>query len=75
MDSCTRRFLDHPVRMKELGRLSVKTPSPQPAPDTGKKVAVIGGGPGGLSAAWQLRLQYHALAIFHARAGGLLDDA
>ena len=32
--------------------------------DTGKKVAIIGGGPCGLSAAYQLRLKGHACTIF-----------
>ncbi|HAD05344.1 MAG TPA: 4Fe-4S ferredoxin, partial [Desulfuromonas sp.] len=52
MDACSRRFIDHPVAMKELGRLSLEAVSPAAKPASGKKVAVIGGGPGGLSTAW-----------------------
>ena len=42
--------------------------SPPPAlkPATGKQVAVIGGGPGGLSAAWQLRLLGHEVTVYEA---------
>lgn len=74
MDSCTRRFLDQPVRMKELGRLSVHTRAPQPAADSGRRVAIVGGGPGGLAAAWQLRLKGHAVTVFEAdeEVGGKL---
>jgi NADPH-dependent glutamate synthase beta subunit-like oxidoreductase/Pyruvate/2-oxoacid:ferredoxin oxidoreductase delta subunit len=74
MDACTRQFLDHPVAMKELGRLSLSAASPEPKPATGKTVAVIGGGPGGLSAAWQLRLSGHAVTVYEAdqEVGGKL---
>ena len=34
--------------------------------DTGKKIAIIGGGPAGLAAAYQLRLKGHACTIFEA---------
>ncbi len=42
--------------------------------DTGKKVAIIGGGPAGLSAAYQLRRRGHACTIFddHAKLGGMM---
>ncbi|MFA6126103.1 MAG: FAD-dependent oxidoreductase [Bacteroidales bacterium] len=42
--------------------------------DTGKKVAVIGAGPGGLSAAWFLRREGHAVDIYEAspNPGGML---
>ncbi len=74
MDACTRQFIDLPVSMTELGKLSLDAKSPEPKPDSGKKVAVIGGGPGGLSAAWHLRLQGHAPTIIEAdkEVGGKL---
>jgi len=42
--------------------------------DTGKKVAIIGGGPCGLAAAYQLRLRGHACTIFddHEELGGMM---
>ena len=44
------------------------------AEDTGKKVAIIGGGCGGLSAALQLRKQGHAVTVFekYEKLGGMM---
>jgi len=47
---------------------------PTPKPPTGKKVAIIGSGPGGLSAAYFLRREGHAVSIYESsdKAGGML---
>jgi NADPH-dependent glutamate synthase beta subunit-like oxidoreductase len=46
----------------------------EPGPDTGKKVAIIGGGPCGLAAAYQLRRKGHACTVFddHEELGGMM---
>jgi NADPH-dependent glutamate synthase beta subunit-like oxidoreductase len=46
----------------------------KPAQSSGKKVAVIGGGPAGLSVAYQLALKGHGVTIFDERAelGGMM---
>ena len=46
----------------------------KPAQQTGKTVAVIGGGPAGLSAAYQLSLRGHSVTLFDERAelGGMM---
>ncbi|OOZ40694.1 glutamate synthase [Solemya pervernicosa gill symbiont] len=45
-----------------------------PAPETGKKVAIIGGGPAGLAAAYQLRRRGHGATVFddHEELGGFM---
>lgn len=45
-----------------------------PPADTGKKVAVIGGGPAGLAGAYQLRRMGHAVTIFESQPelGGMM---
>ena len=49
---------------------------PDRAPPTGRRVAIVGGGPTGLSAAWHLLLRGHACTVFDVRetAGGSLFD-
>ncbi len=45
----------------------------EPGPDTGRRVAIVGAGPAGLSCAHELRKAGHAVTVFEARdvAGGL----
>ena len=56
------------------GQKAEDIPLPKMAPDTGKKVAVVGSGPAGLNAAHDLRTKGHAVTIFEADSepGGLM---
>jgi NADPH-dependent glutamate synthase beta subunit-like oxidoreductase/glutamate synthase domain-containing protein 3/ferredoxin len=68
MQSCTRGKADLPaVDTALLGRASLDAATPDPAPSTGRKVAIIGGGAAGLSVAWQLRMKGHEALVHDVR--------
>ncbi len=65
MDHCTRNtFSLPPIDTSVLGKASLKAQAPQPAPATGHKIAVIGGGAAGLSLAWQLWMKGHEPIVY-----------
>lgn len=80
MNSCTRNFCDDPVEIRrnkliaaEKGYADVMT-ALQAAPSNGKKAAVIGAGPAGLSAAYFLARSGFDVTVFdkNDEPGGLV---
>ena len=79
-DSCNRNDVDDFVGINAIeqyiGDAAIEAGYTFAAPSelTGKKVAIIGGGPAGMAAAYQLRRMGHASTIFddHAELGGMM---
>jgi formate dehydrogenase beta subunit len=78
--TCRRGEVNEPVSICALKRFAAdgekglwKTRS-RVAPDSSKKVAVVGAGPAGLTAAFYLRKRGHAVTLFEAggQAGGMM---
>ncbi|MBR0079173.1 MAG: FAD-dependent oxidoreductase [Synergistaceae bacterium] len=79
---CRRRMVDDAINIRGLklyaidhsGHVPVYREGEKPAPATGKKVAIIGGGPSGISAAYYLGMMGHSVEIFEQRKhlGGML---
>jgi heterodisulfide reductase subunit A-like polyferredoxin len=81
-DQCTRGELEGPLPIRRLKRFIADQRYGQAEPkaiekpeQNGKKVAVVGSGPAGLTAAWQLARKGYGVKIFEAapRAGGMLS--
>ena len=78
--NCRRGLVEAPLSIAYLKAhaadrdLEADTYVPQTAPDTGKHIAIVGGGPAGLTAAFELRRRGHAVTIYDAAAqmGGML---
>ena len=75
---CRRTLVDDPINIRGLKRFAVEhentIPAPKQMPATGKRVAVIGGGPSGLSCAYYLSIMGHEVTVFEQRKqlGGML---
>jgi NADPH-dependent glutamate synthase beta subunit-like oxidoreductase len=77
---CRRILIDAPLNIRGLKKFAVdnaaadKAPVPERMPDTGRKIAVIGGGPSGLTCAYFLALMGHKVTIFemHRAMGGMM---
>ena len=75
---CRRELMDAPINIRGIKRAAVEGAGHVPAPAceaaTGKKVAVIGGGPAGLSCAYYLQLMGHQVTLYEQRhsLGGML---
>lgn len=78
---CTRANYDSSLLIREVKRfIAAKNdnrPDLKPEKINGKKVAIIGAGPSGLSAAYFLALEGFAVEIFETKAfaGGMVADA
>ena len=76
---CRRNIVDDPVNIRGIKKYIVDNMSdyktlPNAEP-TGKRVAVIGGGPSGLTAAYYLSLMGHEVSVYeqNTRLGGMLN--
>ena len=75
---CRRNMVDDSINIRGLKRVAAdfagEVDPPQCAPSTGKKIAILGGGPGGLSAAYYLQLMGHQTTVYEMlpELGGML---
>lgn len=82
---CRRQLVEQPITICQLHRFMADQTIDEeqegelllpvePKPDSGKRIAIVGGGPAGLAAAFYARLEGHAVKIFEAlpKPGGML---
>ncbi len=78
---CRRQLVEDPIAIAQLKYfaadrdLKKENPyMPEIKPDSGKKVAIVGGGPGGLSMSFFLRQHGHAITVYDMmpQMGGML---
>ena len=77
--ACRREFVSEPISIRNIKRFAATWGSDawksrrKQLPATGKKAAVVGGGPAGLTAAYYLAKQGHKVTVYEAlpEAGGM----
>ncbi len=79
-NKCRRTLVDAPINIRGLKKYAVDqaaadtVDTPIPNVKTGKRVAIVGGGPSGMTAAYFLSLMGHEAVIYeeHEKLGGML---
>ena len=79
-ERCRRTLVDAPLNIRGIKKFAVDTiaadqvATPERAASTGKKVAVIGGGPSGMTCAYFSALMGHDVTVFEGRKklGGMM---
>jgi formate dehydrogenase major subunit len=78
--ACRRQLVEEPIAICQLKRYPADVVAasgedylPKPAASTGKKVAIVGAGPAGLTAAYYLQLLGHSCTVYdaHEAPGGM----
>ncbi|WP_350454129.1 NAD(P)-binding protein [Slackia heliotrinireducens] len=77
---CRRTLIDAPLNIRGIKKYAVDNapadtvPVPKRLPDSGRKVAVVGGGPSGLTCAYYLALMGHQVTVYEGRKklGGMM---
>ncbi|MDO5800281.1 MAG: putative FAD-dependent oxidoreductase IfcE [Coriobacteriia bacterium] len=77
---CRRTLIDAPINIRGIKKFAVdqlaadQVPTPAPAAPTGKKIAVVGGGPSGLTCAYFCALMGHEVHVIEMRKqlGGMM---
>lgn len=77
---CRRRLIDAPLNIRGIKKFAVdqvsadQVPVPEPLPDSGRRIAVIGGGPSGMTCAYYSALMGHHVDVFEGRKklGGMM---
>lgn len=77
---CRRTLIDAPINIRGIKKFAVdqlaadQVPTPAPAAPTGKKAAIVGGGPSGLTCAYFCALMGHEVHVLEMRKqlGGMM---
>lgn len=77
---CRRTLIDAPINIRGIKKFAVdqlaadQVPTPAPVAPTGKKVAIVGGGPSGLTCAYFCALMGHEVHVIEMRKqlGGMM---